>query len=139
MRAKISMIAVNMTAYPSVRKPALEAPEPVELEFARDRLIAWAWENRRPTYSAQFGIYIAFDIQKQPERRLSKVGAFVEHGFVAVVPRVERQKSIFFFDQPIFARSNLLRVSVGLQAREHAVRSLHEIIHRRTSSSGTPL
>jgi hypothetical protein len=36
MRAKISMIAVNMTAYPSVRKPALEAPEPVELEFARD-------------------------------------------------------------------------------------------------------
>jgi hypothetical protein len=26
-----------MTAYPSVRKPALEAPEPVELEFARDR------------------------------------------------------------------------------------------------------
>ena len=31
------MIAVNMTAYPSVRKPALEAPEPVELEFARDR------------------------------------------------------------------------------------------------------
>jgi NAD(P)-dependent dehydrogenase (short-subunit alcohol dehydrogenase family) len=32
------MIAVNMTAYPSVRKPALEAPEPVELEFARDTL-----------------------------------------------------------------------------------------------------
>jgi hypothetical protein len=31
------MIALNMTAYPSVRKPALEAPEPVELEFARDR------------------------------------------------------------------------------------------------------
>jgi hypothetical protein len=30
------MIALNMTAYPSVRKPALEAPEPVELEFARD-------------------------------------------------------------------------------------------------------
>jgi hypothetical protein len=30
------MIAVNMTAYPSVRKPALEPPEPVELEFARD-------------------------------------------------------------------------------------------------------
>jgi hypothetical protein len=37
MRAKIFMIAVNMTAYPSVRKPALEAPKPVELEFARDR------------------------------------------------------------------------------------------------------
>jgi hypothetical protein len=36
MRAKISMIAVNMTAYPSVRKPALDAPEPIELEFARD-------------------------------------------------------------------------------------------------------
>jgi hypothetical protein len=36
MRAKVSMIALNMTAYPSVRKPALEAPEPVELEFARD-------------------------------------------------------------------------------------------------------
>jgi hypothetical protein len=34
------MIAVNMTAYPSVRKPALEAPEPVDLEFARDRPIA---------------------------------------------------------------------------------------------------
>jgi hypothetical protein len=30
------MLAVNMTAYPSVRNPALEAPEPVELEFARD-------------------------------------------------------------------------------------------------------
>jgi hypothetical protein len=37
MRAKISMIAVNMTAYPSVRKPALDAPEPIELEFATDR------------------------------------------------------------------------------------------------------
>jgi hypothetical protein len=37
MRAKISMIAVNMTAYPSVRKPALDAPEPIELEFVRDR------------------------------------------------------------------------------------------------------
>jgi hypothetical protein len=37
MRAKISMIAVNITAYPSVRKPALEPPEAVELEFARDR------------------------------------------------------------------------------------------------------
>jgi hypothetical protein len=36
MRTKISMIAVNMTAYPSVRKPALEPLEPVELEFARD-------------------------------------------------------------------------------------------------------
>jgi hypothetical protein len=32
------MIAVNMTAYPSVRKPALDAPEPIELEFARDTL-----------------------------------------------------------------------------------------------------
>jgi hypothetical protein len=31
------MIAVNMTTYASVRKPALDAPEPVELEFARDR------------------------------------------------------------------------------------------------------
>jgi hypothetical protein len=31
------MIAVNMTTYPSVRKPALDAPEPIELEFARDR------------------------------------------------------------------------------------------------------
>jgi len=38
MRAKVSMIALNMTAYPSVRKPALEAPEPVELEFARDTM-----------------------------------------------------------------------------------------------------
>jgi hypothetical protein len=28
------MIAVNMTAYLSVRKPALDAPEPIELEFA---------------------------------------------------------------------------------------------------------
>jgi hypothetical protein len=37
MRAKIFMIAVNMTTYASVRKPALDAPEPVELEFARDR------------------------------------------------------------------------------------------------------
>jgi hypothetical protein len=27
----------NMTAYPSVRKPALDAPEPIELEFVRDR------------------------------------------------------------------------------------------------------
>jgi hypothetical protein len=26
-----------MTAYPSVRKPALDTPEPIELEFARDR------------------------------------------------------------------------------------------------------
>src|ERR1039457_2226134 len=34
MRAKISMIAVNMTAYLSVRKPALDAPQQVELEFA---------------------------------------------------------------------------------------------------------
>jgi hypothetical protein len=32
------MIAANPTAYPSVRKPALHAPEPVELEFARDTL-----------------------------------------------------------------------------------------------------
>jgi hypothetical protein len=38
MRAKISMIAANMTAYPSVRKPALEAPEPVELGVARDKV-----------------------------------------------------------------------------------------------------
>jgi hypothetical protein len=30
-------MAVNMTAYPSVRKPALDAPEPIELEFAKDR------------------------------------------------------------------------------------------------------
>jgi hypothetical protein len=30
------MIAMKMTAYPSVRKTALEPPEPVELEFARD-------------------------------------------------------------------------------------------------------
>jgi hypothetical protein len=37
MRAKISMVAVNMTVYLSVRKPALDAPEPIELEFARDR------------------------------------------------------------------------------------------------------
>jgi hypothetical protein len=36
MRAKICTVAVNMTAYPSVRKPALDAPEPIELEFARD-------------------------------------------------------------------------------------------------------
>jgi hypothetical protein len=38
MRAKIRTVAVNMTAYPSVRKPARDAPEPIELEFARDRL-----------------------------------------------------------------------------------------------------
>jgi hypothetical protein len=38
MRAKISMIAANMTACPSVRKPALDAPEPVELGFARDKV-----------------------------------------------------------------------------------------------------
>jgi hypothetical protein len=37
MKAKSSMIAVNMTAYPNVRKPALDAPEPIELEFAKDR------------------------------------------------------------------------------------------------------
>src|SRR5450759_3350893 len=37
MRAKISMIAVKMTAQLSVRKPALDAPEPIELEFVRDR------------------------------------------------------------------------------------------------------
>jgi len=30
------LCGMNMTAYPSVRKPALEPPEPVELEFARD-------------------------------------------------------------------------------------------------------
>jgi hypothetical protein len=38
MRAKICTVAVNMTTYPSVRKPALDAPEPIELEFARDKL-----------------------------------------------------------------------------------------------------
>jgi hypothetical protein len=32
------MMAVNMTAYPSVRKPALDALDPIELEFARDRV-----------------------------------------------------------------------------------------------------
>jgi hypothetical protein len=42
------MIALNMTAYPSVRKPALEAPEPVELEFARDRQRA-VKQNGRPS------------------------------------------------------------------------------------------
>jgi hypothetical protein len=33
------MIAVNMTAYPSVRKPALDTPEPIELEFAMHTLM----------------------------------------------------------------------------------------------------
>jgi len=45
MRAKSSMIAVNMTAYPSVRKHALDAPEPIELEFARD--------TTKPEYPAE--------------------------------------------------------------------------------------
>jgi hypothetical protein len=27
----------RVRAYPSVRKPALDAPEPIELEFTRDR------------------------------------------------------------------------------------------------------
>jgi len=36
MRAKICTVAVNVTAYPGVRKSALDAPEPIELEFARD-------------------------------------------------------------------------------------------------------
>ena len=49
MRAKISMIAVNMTAYPSVRKPALDAPEPVELEFARDRSRRFGFPSTRST------------------------------------------------------------------------------------------
>jgi hypothetical protein len=31
------MIAMKMTAYPSVRKPARNTPESIELEFARDR------------------------------------------------------------------------------------------------------
>ena len=41
------MIAVNMPAYPSVRKPALEPPEPVELEFARDTWQLDSWESYR--------------------------------------------------------------------------------------------
>jgi hypothetical protein len=36
MRTKISMIAMKMTAYPRVRKPARDTPEPIELEFAKD-------------------------------------------------------------------------------------------------------
>jgi hypothetical protein len=52
MRAKICTVAVNMTAYPSVRKPALDAPEPIELEFARDSFVADPRpdvpENRHP-------------------------------------------------------------------------------------------
>ena len=55
MRAKISMIAVNMTADPSVRKPALEAPEPVELEFARDTL--------RETYGEHFAPGVRGDMK----------------------------------------------------------------------------
>jgi hypothetical protein len=37
MRTKISMIAMKITAYLSVRKPARNTPEPIELEFTRDR------------------------------------------------------------------------------------------------------
>jgi hypothetical protein len=37
MRAKISMIAMNMIAYASVRKPAHDAPGPVALKFASGR------------------------------------------------------------------------------------------------------
>jgi hypothetical protein len=48
MRTKISMIAVNMTAYPVVRKTARDTPEPIELQFARDRVgRTQKVENRR--------------------------------------------------------------------------------------------
>jgi hypothetical protein len=50
MRTKISMIATKMTAYPSVRKPARNTPEPIELEFARD-----THGNRRVTASRRVG------------------------------------------------------------------------------------
>jgi hypothetical protein len=39
MILKISIMHVTMTGYRVVRKPALDAPEPVELEFARDRML----------------------------------------------------------------------------------------------------
>jgi hypothetical protein len=39
MRAKISMIAMNMTAYARVRKPAHDGSGPVALKFASGRLI----------------------------------------------------------------------------------------------------
>jgi hypothetical protein len=39
MKAKNSMMPVNMTGYPVVRKPARNTPELVELEFARDRSV----------------------------------------------------------------------------------------------------
>jgi len=48
MRAKISMMPVNMTGYPVVRKTAQHAPALAELEFAMHRLSSkqgesWSW------------------------------------------------------------------------------------------------
>ncbi len=44
MRAKISMMPVNMTGYPSIRKTAHHGPALAELEFARDRFV-WVREQ----------------------------------------------------------------------------------------------
>jgi hypothetical protein len=36
LRERLTGYCLKMTAYPSVHKPALDTPEPIELEFAKD-------------------------------------------------------------------------------------------------------
>jgi len=73
MRAKISMIAVNMTAYPSVRKPALDAPEPVELEFASDRAFCTALGYKVPVCNVSALVLLKLADQRRPNTRLHAI------------------------------------------------------------------